>query len=72
MAAPPPSQQVFNPLTVANSFTTIGNHLAGLQNESNTLTQEFAVRGNAPPVALAQLQQTCNQILSKLLELRAE
>ena len=72
MAAPPPNQQVFSPQTVANSFTNIGIHLASLQNESNTLTQEFALLGNAPPVGLAQLQQTCNQILAAVIDLKAE
>ncbi len=53
MAAQLPNLLGFSPQTVTNSFTTISNHFAGLQNKSNTPTQEFALLGNVPPVALA-------------------
>lgn len=60
MAQPPPP--AFQAQTVANAFTNIGNHFVALQNESNTLVQEFALLGNAAPIALVQLTQTCNQL----------
>jgi hypothetical protein len=76
---PPPNPPAFQAQTVANAFTNISNHFVALQNESNPLVQEFALLGNAAPVALAQLTQTCNQILQTvqthtqdLVELKAQ